>query len=71
MVGLSTFAHVRLRGIEEQATVLPGDLIPGLLIIGRLHAVSIEGYSANQQHILEQDPAKMDQIISFIQQKPA
>jgi methyl-accepting chemotaxis protein WspA len=71
MVGLSTFAYVRLRGIEAQATVLRKDLIPGLFIVGRLHAVSIETYTSTQQHILEQDPAKMEQIMSFIQQKTA
>jgi methyl-accepting chemotaxis protein WspA len=69
MVGLSTFAYVRLRGIEGQATVLRRDLIPGLFVVGRLHSVSIETYTSTQQHILEQDPAKMEQIMSFIQQK--
>jgi methyl-accepting chemotaxis protein WspA len=69
MMGLTTFAYVRLRDIEAQATVLRSDLIPGLYIIGRLKAVSIETYTATQQHILEEDPAKDEQIMSFIQQK--
>jgi methyl-accepting chemotaxis protein WspA len=69
MVGLTTFAYVRLHGIEAQAAVLRSDLIPGLFIVGKLKAVSIETYTSTQQHILEEDPAKMDQIMSFIQQK--
>jgi methyl-accepting chemotaxis protein WspA len=69
MVGLTTFAYVRLRGIEARATVLRNDLIPGLYIVGMLKAVSIETYTSTQQHILEDDPAKMEQIMSFIQQK--
>jgi methyl-accepting chemotaxis protein WspA len=69
MMGLTTFAYLRLRDIEAQAAVLRSDLIPGLYIVGRLKAVSVETYTATQQHILEEDPAKLEQITSFIQQK--
>jgi methyl-accepting chemotaxis protein WspA len=69
MVALATFTYVRIRGIEAQAAALRSDLIPGLFIVGKLKAVSIETYAATQQHILEEDPAKMDHIMSFIQQK--
>src|SRR6202047_2415015 len=69
MLGLTTFAYLRLRDIEAQAAVLRSDLIPGLYIIGRLKAVSVETYTATQQHILEDDPAKREQIMSFIQLK--
>jgi methyl-accepting chemotaxis protein WspA len=69
MLGLTTFAYLRLRDIEAQAVVLRSDLIPGLYTIGRLKAVSIETYTATQQHILQEDPAKGEQIMSFIQQK--
>src|ERR1700674_5504299 len=69
MVALTTFTYVRIRGIEAQAAVLRSDLIPGLFIVSRLKAVSIETYTSTQQHILEEDPAKMDRIMSFIQEK--
>jgi methyl-accepting chemotaxis protein WspA len=69
MVALAAFTYVRIRGIEAQAAVLRSDLIPGLFIAGKLKAVSIETYAATQQHILEKDPTKMDNITSFIQEK--
>jgi methyl-accepting chemotaxis protein WspA len=69
MVGLTTFTYVRLRSIEAQASVLRSDLIPGLFIVGKLKAVSIETYTSTQRHILEEDPAKMEQIMAFLQEK--
>jgi methyl-accepting chemotaxis protein WspA len=69
MVGLTLFAYVRLRSIEAQAAVLRSDLIPSLFIVGQLKSVSIETYTATQQHLLSEDPAQMDEIMSFIQQK--
>ena len=58
MVGLGAFAYVRLRGIAEQAVGLDGDSIPGLYIVGKLQAASVEAYSLTQQHVLEQDPVR-------------
>jgi methyl-accepting chemotaxis protein WspA len=69
MLLLSVFAYWRLRDIESQATELNQDSIPSLHLIGLLHAVSIETYTSTEQHVLETDPAKMQQIIAFIQQK--
>ena len=71
MIALGTFAYLRLRGIAEQAAGLDGDSIPGLYIVGKLQAASVEAYSTTQQHVLEQDPAKMQQILAAIQQKTA
>ena len=69
MVFLSTYTYLRLRAIEVQAAVLRNDLIPGMYLVGRLKSVSIETFTSTQQHILEDDPAKMDEIMSFIRQK--
>lgn len=68
MVALSTFAYVRLRGIAAQSAALDTASIPGLYISARLQTVSVETYSSVEQHILEQDPAKMQQIMTYIQQ---
>ena len=69
IIVLSMFAFWRLRDIELQATELNQDSIPSLHLIGLLHAVSIETYTSTEQHVLETDPAKMEQIIAFIQKK--
>jgi methyl-accepting chemotaxis protein WspA len=69
MVALSLFAYVRLSSIEAQTARLRRDSIPALYIVGRLSAVSVETYSGVQQLILERDPARMQEIASFIQQK--
>ena len=66
MVGLCVFAYVQLRGIEAQATALRTKSVPALYIVGRLHSVSISTYTSVQQHILERDPARMQQIMSYI-----
>ena len=65
-VALCVFAYVQLRGIEAQATALRTKSVPALYIVGRLHAVSISTYTSVQQHILERDPARMQQIMSYI-----
>lgn len=69
MVALCTFAYVQLRGIEAQAIALRNESVPGLYLVGRLHAVSISTYTSVQQHILERDPARMEQILSYIHEK--
>src|SRR5207253_5146218 len=71
MVALGGFACLRLRGIEAQATLLRDASIPGLYIIGKLSGVSIQTHTSVQQHILEQDPAGMQQIRSYIAEKTA
>src|ERR1019366_4359961 len=69
MVALSALAFVRLRGIATQAAALDGDSIPGLYLVGRLQAVSIQTYLSTEQHVLERDPAQMQRIMAYIQQK--
>src|ERR1039457_694687 len=68
MIALSAFAFVRLRGVAAQSAALDMDSIPGLHLTGRLQTVSVGTYSSTQQHVLEQDPAKMRQIMAYIQQ---
>ena len=69
MIALCAFAYVQLRGIESQAIALRANSVPGLYLVGRLSAVSISTYTSVQQHILERDPAKMQQIMSYIHDK--
>lgn len=66
MVGLSAFAYVELRGIEMQAIALRTDSVPGLYLVGRIHAAVISTYTSVQQHILERDPATMQRITSSL-----
>jgi methyl-accepting chemotaxis protein WspA len=69
MVLLSGIAYWQLWGIAKQAVGLDGDSIPGLYIVGNLQAVSVEAYSLTQQHVLETDPARMQQIREALRQK--
>jgi methyl-accepting chemotaxis protein WspA len=69
MVALSLFAYMRLSSIEAQTARLRRDSIPALYIVGRLSAVSVETYTGVQQLVLEQDPARMQEIASFVRQK--
>jgi methyl-accepting chemotaxis protein WspA len=69
MVALSAFAYVRLRGSAAQAAALDGDSVPGLYLVGRLQAVSIQTYISAEQHVSEHDPDQMRQIMAYIQQK--
>ena len=66
MIALCAFAYMELRGIEAQSTFLRQDSIPGLYLIGKLNAVSIAGHASVQQHVLERDPARMQQITAYI-----
>ena len=69
MIALCAFAYVQLHGIEGQAVALRANTVPGLYLVGRLSAVSISTYTSVQQHILERDPARMQQIMSYIHDK--
>lgn len=71
MVALSAFAYLRLRGIADQSAALDTDSIPGLYLSAKLQTVSVETYSSTEQHVLEQDQARMQQIMATIQQKTA
>ena len=61
MISLCVFAFIELKGIGAQAVALRTDSIPGVYLTGRLQAVSVENNSAVQQHILERDPARMQE----------
>jgi methyl-accepting chemotaxis protein WspA len=71
MVGLCIFAYTQLVGIEAQATALRAESVPGLDLVGRLHSVSISTYTSVQQLILERDPARIQQILAYIQERSA
>jgi methyl-accepting chemotaxis protein WspA len=69
IIVLTSFAYWRLREIEMEAAALHADSIPDLYFTGRLHSVSVETHTSTQQHVLEPNPAKMDQVMSFMKQK--
>jgi methyl-accepting chemotaxis protein WspA len=71
MVGLCIFGYVQLVGIEAQATAVRAESVPGLDLVGRIHSVSISTYTSVQLLILERDPARMQQILEYIQQRSA
>jgi methyl-accepting chemotaxis protein WspA len=71
MVGLCVFAYMQLRGIEAQATALRVESVPGLYLAGRLHTVSVSTYTSVQQLILERDPARMQQIKAYLEDRTA
>jgi methyl-accepting chemotaxis protein WspA len=69
MVGLCVFAYLQLRGIEAQAIVLAGESVPGLYLIGNLHAISISTYTSVQQLVLERDQSKIQEIMTYLEEK--
>jgi methyl-accepting chemotaxis protein WspA len=71
MAALCAFAYLQLRGIKTQATSLRENSLPGLYLVGRLHAVSISTYTGVQQKVLERDPARIQQIAANIREKSA
>ncbi|HEY3935926.1 MAG TPA: methyl-accepting chemotaxis protein [Bryobacteraceae bacterium] len=71
MIAVCVFAYTQLAGIERQARSLEQDSVPGIYIIGRVQAISISTHALVEQHILERDSAKMQQIESEIDQKTA
>jgi L-2-hydroxyglutarate oxidase LhgO len=69
MIALSIFAHQRLAVIQTQATDLRRDYVPSLYLADRLHVVSIQTYAGVRQQVLEHDPEKTQQLVSYIQRK--
>jgi len=71
MVALCAFAYIQLHDIEAQAAELRGESVPALHLAGKIHATSVSTYAAVQQLILERDPAKMQQIRTYLEDKTA
>jgi methyl-accepting chemotaxis protein WspA len=69
MVLLSLFAYQRLAAIQTPANVLRRDHVPSLYLAARAHAVSIQSFAGVQQHVLEDDPARMQRLLPDIQKK--
>lgn len=69
MAALSLFAYERLTAIEVQATALRRDFVPSLHLAGGLHAALVQSHAYVQQHVLAQDPEKMQQWRASVQQK--
>ncbi len=69
MVALCAFAYIQLREIEAQAVALHAESVPGLYLAGRLQSASISTYTSVQQLILERDPARMQQIRAYLEDK--
>src|SRR5580693_2279914 len=71
MAALCAIADLQLRGIRTQAALIRDDSLPGLYLVGMLHAVSISTYTSVQQKVLEREPAAMEQIKAYIREKTA
>src|SRR5579862_2147655 len=71
MIALCAFAYIQLHGIEIQAVALRTEAVPGVYLSGRLHTVSVSTYTSVQQLILEQDPARIQQIKAYLEDKTA
>jgi methyl-accepting chemotaxis protein WspA len=71
MIALCAFAYIQLGSIKTQTVSLHQDAVPGIYTIGKVQAVSISTHSLVEQHLLEQDAAKMQQIGSDIEEKMA
>jgi methyl-accepting chemotaxis protein WspA len=69
MVALCGFAYIQLRDIEAQAAELRAESVPGLYLDGRIQAASISTYTSVQQMILEHDPARMQQLVAYLESK--
>ena len=69
MIVLSFVAYERLAAIQQQATDLRREWVPGLYLAGRLDAVSIQAHMSVHQHVLELDPGRMRQVWAAIQQE--
>jgi methyl-accepting chemotaxis protein WspA len=69
IVALCAFAYIQLRGIEDQAVAFRTESVPGLYLAGRLNSVSISTYTSVQQLILERDPARLEQIRTYLEDR--
>jgi methyl-accepting chemotaxis protein WspA len=71
MAALCAFAYLQLRDIGTQSTALRVDSIPGLYLASRLHAATLSTYTSTEQHVQEREGAKMQHLLSSIQEKQA
>ena len=68
---LCVFAYVQLDRIRDHASIARSESVPGLVLAGRLQAISISTYSSVEQLILERNSAKRRQIKAYLDENTA
>src|ERR1035438_7851518 len=71
MITLCVFAYVQLHGIQRQASLARSESVPGLVLAGRLQAISTATYTSVQELVLERDALKRQQIKTYLEEKTA
>jgi methyl-accepting chemotaxis protein WspA len=71
MMALCAFAYIQLGSIKARTVSLDQDSIPGIYMIGKVQSISISNHSLVEQHLLEQDSTKMQQIALDVEEKTA
>ena len=61
-VALGAFALARVLAIQADTTVITGDCLPGVYLVGKIEAEVKEAEMHVRKHLLATDPAAMDQI---------
>lgn len=67
MVVMGGVAYTRLALIEQKATTIQLDAMPGLDFSTQIMTALVTGYSLTQEHILQEDPAMIRQVDSQLQ----
>ena len=71
LLALCAFAYVQLRRIGDQATIARSESVPGLVLAGRLQAISISTYTSVEELNLTRDSLKRQQIRAYLEEKTA
>ena len=67
MVVMGGVAYLRLALIEQKATTIQQDAVPGIYFSSQLMTALVTSFSLTQEHILQEDPAMMRQVDSLLQ----
>src|ERR1035438_2640188 len=68
---LCVFAYVQLDRIRDHASIARSESVPGLVLAGRLQAISISTYSSVEELNLTRDSLKRQQIRAYLEEKTA
>jgi methyl-accepting chemotaxis protein WspA len=71
IVSMAAVAHNRLLDIEEQATFIGSDAVPGLTYTNRIVLDQIANYSLTQEFLLQTDPSAKQRIQADLQARRA
>ena len=71
LLALCAFAYAQLHRIGDQATIARSESVPGLVLAGRLQAISISTYTSVEELNLTRDSLKRKQIKAYLEEKTA